>query len=153
MILYKQDKPHCLATSAAMVIGHLRIKEPTDILNDFIRSYGDGLEKIWDYDDNRQFRGHHPVEVMQFALKYSVAFVWLQKDCLMAPSLDAKPISVHVDLDKYRCLPAIYIGELSCYKNRHAVAWDGEQIFDPNGLHHDRKDMRIEHALLGYKYI
>lgn len=140
MKLLKMSKPQCLLYSAAMVLG----REPQDLVAEIGH---DGMEIVWNLPAPKCYRGHHIQEIVDVALAQGQGLVPIQ----------AYPASGHAGQPPVPMIPdhdraatrflhhlngrdAILIGA------SHACAWNGQEVFDPNGFKRALEDFSILEA-------
>ena len=130
----------CFATSVAMVL---------DIpLDKFFRLVGhDGSENIWpNKKDPHRRRGIHPQEAMLACAKLGYSMVPLERNPFVMDYDPGACEICHCKRIKVIQAPFDHLLPLTQGVMRfgsHAVAWDGKNIFDPNGtvrMLHDLPD-------------
>lgn len=88
----------------------------------------DGSAIVWDLPEPHCRRGFHPQELIRVAWNHGFSVTPFEG----YPQLKSgeTPITIYntkIVEEVMRGTPGVLIG------HRHAVAWDGESIFDPNG--------------------
>lgn len=130
MQLLKMDKPQCLLYAAAMVLD----VDPETLIKEIGH---DGLEVWWpEMEGNDKLRGFHIQEIVDCAIRRGYVMQHIDAiPCLYPnPLASKKKIAMNYEERLEKLLKgrrAILIG----YK--HAVAWSGETIGDPNGVYVD----------------
>lgn len=125
MKLLKMSSNQCLIFSAAMVLG----EHPEDLCTEIGH---DGLDIVFPLPPPACYRGHHIQEIQDLFLA--------RGKCLYEVELN--PLSGHPDSTRYvrpydnpraRFERLIKNRQGILVSGTHAVAWDGEIIYDPNG--------------------
>lgn len=126
----------CLVYSLAMLLG-----EDVDVL---IQELGhDGMRRVFPGRVPHCYNGHHVQEIIDVCIKRNVWLtpieVFPRFASAMAPSDWLGVYQMQEAGERFECLAkkrrGILIGQ---YKGRgHAVAWDGNICFDPNGIKYE----------------
>lgn len=131
MKLLKQKGSTCLIYSAAMVL---------DVTPEEIIKYigHNGEEIIWkDMNSPHNLRGVHIQELQDFAKTKGLVFAHIEGLPSIGPDKKHSKVIFNEDVGIRRFeswidgRKAIII--VSASKSMHAVAWDGEKVFDPRG--------------------
>lgn len=129
MKLQKQKDHNCFLYASAMALD-----VPVD---DIIKYTGHDGTKIW-WPENTgaaRYRGHHPQEILDFALDNGMVFVMIERRIIAAPDERTAPrvvpsgLMIHA-INMYDGV--LYMPGGTCV---HAVAWDHQNrhIYDPRG--------------------
>ena len=149
MNLLRQSGDNCLLYAAAMVLD----AKPSDIC----AAVGHNGNDIWWPDEvgAKRLRSHHPQEIIDYAALLGFTFVkivaiprigWTEETC--------KPIFVDPMIRLERWLRGrVAILLVASGNLNHAVAWDGETIYDPRGYTKSIDDYEIESAYILAKLI
>lgn len=120
----------CFPTSLAMLLGH-SIKEVIEGIGH------DGSEIIWpNLKDPFRRRCFHVQEICHYALQSGFALGQYDLAPASAPSFEVEPFTISGQGNIIADLMQKYEGIVLGYghaRMHHVVAWDREQIFDPNG--------------------
>lgn len=137
----------CLPTAFAILLS-IDVQEIFDYIGH------DGSEIIWsELKDPFKRRSFHIEELRRFC--FARGIVLHEVDCEPAITVDyALPVDLEVvDQDKISKIlhnhEAVFTG-FAGKKHRHAVAWDGKQIIDPNGTKYGLEDFGIETIYLSF---
>lgn len=101
----------------------------------------DGSEIIWDgLPDNYSRRNFHIQEIIDFCWKRGILLVPIEPCPASIPPVEGvAPYIIPFENPDERFSEyikgniAVFEGVMQETKKRHAVAWDGEKIFDPSG--------------------
>ena len=149
MQLLKQSSDNCLLYAAAMVL------EVTP--EQLIQSIGHDGEEVWwpEQIGSQKKRSFHIQEILDAARSLNYSFI----------CIDAIPLIGIDDFNIKEIYPEPMLRLASWIKDHpgilivdsggigHAVAWDGEQVFDPKGFIKSVEDYIIESAYLLIKLI
>lgn len=125
MRLIKQSGPHCLVTSAAMILD----TDP-EIIHKEIG--GDGTSIVWEPNG---MRGIHIQEIQDCCKRRSKMIAPIEMTPYLAPDAEHQPFRVFPEkLELLRFTNHIINHRAILITPNHAVAWDGENVFDPQGF-------------------
>lgn len=139
MRLFKQQTPNCLLYSAAMVLD----VEP-EIL---IKEIGHDGQEIWWPEVENGKRGMHIQEIMDCFWHRGFGLVLIEKMPRSAPYGHDELARVVLDPNRIetRFLYHLYNRRAILISQSHACAWDGSQVYDPNG--------KVTYNIGGYGFI
>ena len=105
--------------------------------NDLVEILGhSGTESVYESDDpNKRLRGFHIQEMVELFLEHEKALVRVERYPIIGPDF-SQAIDAFRDSDQ-RFWDRIWGNEAyllgSSVSGFHAVAWDGERVYDPRG--------------------
>jgi len=147
--LLHQNSHQCLLYSAAMVLG----EDPAVLLREIGH---DGLD-IWWSELYQPYchRGHHIQEIIDCFVRRGFGLMPIQVYPTSKPrvadveikQIYQEDVAVGRFLAHIGNRPAILIGA------SHSYAWDGEKVFDPNGVTREIADVNIMEAWIMTKLI
>lgn len=106
----------------------------------------DGSEIIWpSYPEPIRRKSFHIQELIRLAYNLRYAVIPFDSIPVMAPEEDGPEHVVELDFETilYNCLRGVITG-ISPSGSRHAVAWNGSKVYDPNGTKYDIEEFTIE---------
>jgi hypothetical protein len=146
-LLQQPNRWSCLPTSFAMTI--------ECSIEQFITHIGhDGSVEYWP-------ELPEPLNHRSFSLEECIRAAWIGFNAMYAifpskqvlyPTPSSQPLIIELGREyiPYRNNVCVFLGEIN--GNRHAVAWDGERIFDPNGTIYSNVDsFSIDYCLIKVK--
>lgn len=146
MKLLTQTKPQCLLYSLAMLLD----ETPEAIIKELGH---DGMDVWWpEYDDQRRYRSHTMQEAQDVCITRGKALACIQACPTQAPDGRADIAKMTYEDNESRflsilyCRPGMLIGESK--GGGHACAWDGWNVYDPNGSIYDLNDFSIKECWL-----
>lgn len=132
MKLLKMPEPQCLLYSAAMVLD----LDPEELIQEIGFT---GLEVFWpELEKPYCYRGIHPQEIQDCCLVRNRCFVILEADSASGPH-GGHPKKIRTEQQSLARIQAYLTGNtgiligVNRLGNPHACAWDGSQVYDPNG--------------------
>ena len=138
MKLIKQNGPHCLVTSAAMCLD-----VDVGIIHKMIGC--DGTQILW--QNPPRMRGIHIQEILDVALAYGKCFYPIEMYPEIAPDYYTESKRIYNDdLAHVRFLKSVYGKTAIFIVDGHAVAYDGEKVYDPRGFNAGVGDYKIIEA-------
>ena len=139
MRLIKQSGPHCLVTSAAMILDTTPEQLHSEI--------GTTGEDIWWPPSH--MRGIHIQEIQDCCLRRNRCLYPIEINPLLAPDSTGLCEARECYPEKVR-LPRLKtelrFSRAILITDNHAVAWDGRQLFDPKGFIKSFEDYQIHEA-------
>lgn len=119
-------------------------------VNELLKYLKDGSEILWpELEGHDQFRGNHEQELIDFCLEHFVSIITIEA-LPKVKSWHPKVKDVVRDIfTQKECVDRIekylnnnygVITGTVGMVHTHAIAWDGEKAFDPNGDIHDNLD-------------
>lgn len=125
------NKWSCLPTAFAIVLD-----VPVATIFDWLGHTGDRI--AWKHlDEPSCRRSFHPQEMFAFAFHRGYAVVTVEKEPDIKPNDFTKPCSIKSFWDLFfKDSVGVLVGTAQSGR-RHAVAWDGSVILDPNGTRYD----------------
>lgn len=128
----------CLPTSFAMVL-NMTLGEVYLIVGH------DGSDIIWpDILEPDCRRNFHIQEMINLAYARGYAVTPFEALPNSAPYTFQKPHVIEYDVEKYMHDNRGVLTGLNHQEKRHAVAWDGRNIIDPNGYNYSLEDFSLE---------
>lgn len=132
----------CFLVAAAMVLG----VEPEDLTK---KIGHDGGQVV--FPNTREpycFRGFHRQEIIDCAVSYRYSVMSVESKPGHVPFVGDDP-PFYLEHNKYRLTAYLnrfvgIIGGVTQGRSAHAVAWDGEFIYDPVGLIYNLEDFEYE---------
>ena len=145
MKLLKMRGPNCLLYSTAMLLG-----EDVDVL---VRELGhDGMEQVWSLPAPRCFRSFHIQEIIDCFISRGFGLMPIEANPLIASDESVRAIPVY-ESPYARMMLKIMGQEAILIMSGHACAWNGEQVYDPNGAIKKITDYGIIEAWIKVKMI
>lgn len=128
MNLIKMDNPQCLIYSIAMVLD----QTPEEVIEGLGHN---GLEVMWPrLPLPYALRGIHIQEMVDYALKCGFAVIEVEAIPCNNPLGNTDDQEMEVFEDPISRLEDHLIGKKAVLTSlKHACAWDGEKVYDPNG--------------------
>ena len=148
-LLNQQGKQQCLLYAGAMLLN----EDPSILIKEIGH---DGLERVWkDLHMPRCLRGFHIQEILDCCMRrgYGLMLVELLPRSGAQGSRLWRKVFVTDNIAHDRFAAAIegrqgiFIGKAASGGN-HAVAWDGENIYDPNGRIYGVDEFHFKEAWL-----
>jgi hypothetical protein len=103
-----------------------------------------GTERV--YQDKTQLRGYHIQEFVDLFLEYDKSLVRIERQPILGPNhqqaIDAFPDMEKRFWERLNGNEAYLLG--SSGSGFHAVAWDGERVYDPKGYVYELPSDKFE---------
>ena len=148
MKLIKQTIDACLLYSAAMILS----VDPKILIDEI----GHDGQDIWwpELKGCQQKRGHHIQEIQDCFIRRGKCLYPVELMPTIHTDSKFKPetiFKINNAMERFQIHIAYKTGILigmNRYNKAHAVAWDGQRIFDPNGMSYGLEDFRIREIWL-----
>ena len=148
MKLLKMDTPQCLIYSIAMVLD----QTPEQVIEGIGHN---GLEVVWpQLPLPICLKGVHIQEMVDYALECGYAVVEIDALPCNNPIGNDASLEIEVFPDPVERLTRLLPGRkgIVC-SNVHACAWDGEKVYDPNGIIYDLLNFELAVVYLFFPII
>jgi hypothetical protein len=156
MKLLKQDGPHCLIYAATMVLQHYGCKlTPVDLINEIGH---DGCTVLWPTRPIPYcYRGVHPQEIQDCFIRRGLGLMNIAPMPVIGNGTENWAIYAGVPEESVTARYKQYMmGNNGIILGQgphnvdvaHAVAWDGNQCFDPEGFTYPLDDFVAREAFL-----
>ena len=146
MRLLKQNKPQCLLHAAAMILD----VDPKILIDEIGHN---GMERVWkDLHMPACLRGFHIQEIIDCCRRRHLGLMPIEVLPRSGPQDNLRiwrTVFSHKQAQRrfitaIEGQTAILIGQFK--KSNHAVAWDGKEVYDPNGIKYSLEKFAVKEA-------